>query len=163
MSDDKKHRPSSKHALDEVLQALQDLVHNELGDAQAIPREDPQRRPSAPKAKTEEASSAGPPVLTQVVQPASKTTKAPDQAHKPEQKTIDWDAIPVLQEVVAPASAPERTAKVTVQQIARETIVALERKWREDGQRPLDPAMIRRLEGLLAAVLQARLSQDRGK
>ena len=29
-----KHKPSPKHALDDVLSSLQDLMHNELNDAQ---------------------------------------------------------------------------------------------------------------------------------
>lgn len=142
-ADDKpKSQPSVKHALNDVLQNLQDLVRNELSGeipAAAPPRDIP--------------------VLTDLVQapphpPARAKTKGV-QTELPLGDTLAASIpveIPVLQDVIVP---PARPAAARARAVAIDLVARIDGLLREGGKPALDPAMIARLEQLLRDTLEA--------
>lgn len=200
MSADKnRQKPSTKHTLEEVLRALQDVVRNELAESHPIdnqnensassagesaPKPSALRRakeaelqktligqtgnePASPMAKTQyprkqQTEKAAPeeaelPVLTQVAvtsptrQLRRKANASPDQTRRaPEQTSINWDDIPVLNDAVDSSTGP---LFAMVRDIACKAVARLNISLRKAGQAPLDPVMIDRLETALRDTL----------
>ena len=170
----KSRRPSPKHTLDEVLRSLQDLVQNELAETRKHPVptawETPAEAPSAAQPPSEppptEANEAEP--LSEWADEATPASEAaPTDARSaeslaapraPEQTSINWDDIPVLNEVVmspAPAHAPSLPPDTAARDIALKAVARLNIELRKAGNAPLPPAIIDRLEHILREILAA--------
>jgi hypothetical protein len=174
-TDKGKPHPSAKHALDEVLQNLQDLVRNELADdppAATGEKRDP-RSPATPRKPTPPPHpEQGIPTLTERVMatPSIKTKAkhAVTAAGLQEELALDLDApvartpaappapaaddIPVLHHVVVP---PPNDSPSEAQRVAAALAARFDALLRESGKRALDPAMIARLEQLVREALDA--------
>jgi len=169
----KSRRPSPKHTLDEVLRSLQDLVQNELAETrkQAGPTawETPAEAPSAPLTPADasdaasavegaEDSHADDPRSADYPPTADDGAAEPASAPRaPEQTKINWDDIPVLNEVVmSPAApAPSLPPDTAARDIALKAVARLNIELRKAGNPPLPPAIIDRLEHILRETLAA--------
>jgi len=205
-----RHKPSTKHTLDEVLRTLQDLVRNELSevppatsappaqlaedslaDAGELPpleafeslleaelspettpvpesvidievHEELERLEPEPFLNeaigTMSTDEPEPPVLTDVVVPAPSDTSAERTWRAPEQTSINWDDIPVLNDVVEPDGMVQITHE-QVRTVAIQSVARLNIELRKAGQVPLEAAMIDRLEAALREALLALPSE----
>lgn len=166
----KSRRPSPKHTLDEVLRSLQDLVQNELAEAhkQTAPTawETPaETRSAAPPSA--DANEAGPlSEWADEAAPASEGAPTDERAadaapRPPEQTSINWDDIPVLNEVVMSpaASAPSLPPDAAARDIALKAVARLNIELRKAGNAPLPPAIIDRLEHILREALAAHAAE----
>lgn len=174
----KSRRPSPKHTLDEVLRSLQDLVQNELAETrkQATPTawETPPDTEAATHAQTSAPASAADesPAADALAPWAAAEAPAPNEvatheetlaepntaARAPEQRSINWDDIPVLNEVVmspAAVATPALPPSSAARELALKAVARLNIELRKAGNAPLPPAIIDRLEHILREALEA--------
>ena len=183
MANKPKANPNAKHTLDDVLKALQDLVRNELAEGGKTPAADANAEAESvdaaasldaetdPSLTLEEAVAQlldeptddlgvdAPPeaASTDVAPPPPAAPATAKTKTVPEQTSINWDDIPVLNDVVvppivdaaAPLPPPARARELAVRVIAKLNI-----ELRKAGNTPLDPTMIDRLEHLLREALE---------
>ena len=179
----KSRRPSPKHTLDEVLRSLQDLVQNELAetrkqaaptawetppDTEAATNADPSAPASAADGSPAAADTPAPwdatdsPTPNEVAtheEPAAESHTAP---RAPEQTSINWDDIPVLNEVVmspAAVAAPALPPSSAARELALKAVARLNIELRKAGNAPLPPAIIDRLEHILREALEAHAAE----
>lgn len=166
--DKPKHQPSPKHTLEEVLRSLQDLVRNELAEDQPPEAKDRPAKKSAPVKSPEKSPEKPPEKLKRSAPPAPPKAAEPSAgiqeelplAPVPPPANLNWDDIPVLQDVIMAPPLPPSSIDVTpehAQAIARQMLVKLNQELRAAGQPPLDPVIIPRLAELLREVLEAEL------
>ena len=178
----KSRRPSPKHTLDEVLRSLQDLVQNELAETrkQATPTawETPPETEAATNAETSAPASAADesPPADDLARWAATDAPAPKEVatheetlaesntapRAPEQRSINWDDIPVLNEVVmspAAVAAPALPPSAAARDLALKAVARLNIELRKAGNAPLPPAIIDRLEHILREALEAHAAE----
>lgn len=144
-----RHKPSTKHTLEDVLRGLQDLLHHELADS-------PRDPPKSPK----------PPRATRARREAVPGDPAPAEGRtRPlEQMSIPWDDVPELNEAVSPArAATGGEAARSPRECALRAVAKLNIELRKAGQPPLDAAIIERLARLLRAELETEAAPPREK
>lgn len=93
--------------------------------------------------------------------PAAPTPRRPSAI--PEQTQIDWDQIPVLNDIVAIPAATRLVAPTRARELAVRVIAKLNIELRKAGTTPLDPVIIDRLEHLLREALELAAANPDGQ
>lgn len=115
--------------------------------------------PAAPSV-AESGPDPEPPILTEVI--IAGPGIAPDDVagtsdtpawRTPEQTSINWDDIPVLQDVIELPGTTQGLTPERARAIASQAVAKVNAELRKAGQPPLDPDIIERLENALRTLL----------
>lgn len=143
------HPNRMRHALDDTVHSLEDLLRNEL----AAPDADTGPAPAATRPAAGARRRRAP--------PSAADAPVPAEGLQQELPNLDpnvpgYDDIPVLHDAIEPGDptpAPAATGSAAARQIAVRAVARLNIELRRAGRAPLEPATVDRLASILRDVL----------